>query len=319
MSWRKSTSLLGGLASKHRARTKQASGGDDDGGDSADKVDGSGDKVDGSGDKVDGSADPGDDSGEGSGDDAGNKNVGGSADTSGRRQKRKAHQHQHGEATSKPRKVLLTAATGKKGHQKQTTPVTQGRMKQQAVVKVPAKSPHATAAPSKAPRKTYVRTYGGKLTKGRKKRLAAKTAKRTQEIAAGTREAPAPGEGAVRKALATKAGGGIRKVHRYRPGTVALREIRYYQKRCDLLLRKRPFARLVREIVQDLHTKTGLGRTFVGELRFQGTAFLALQEAAEAYLVQLFDDANHAAIHAKRVTIMVKDIQLARRVRGEMS
>jgi histone H3/H4 len=54
-------------------------------------------------------------------------------------------------------------------------------------------------------------------------------------------------------------------------------------------------------------------------LRFQGTAFLALQEAAEAYLVQLFDDANHAAIHAKRVTIMVKDIQLARRVRGEMS
>ena len=95
--------------------------------------------------------------------------------------------------------------------------------------------------------------------------------------------------------------------HRYRPGTVALREIRKYQKSTELLIRKLPFQRLVREIAQDFKT----------DLRFQSSAVLALQEAAEAYLVGLFEDTNLAAIHAKRVTIMPKDIQLARRIRGE--
>lgn len=90
-------------------------------------------------------------------------------------------------------------------------------------------------------------------------------------------------------------------------GTVALREIRKYQKSTDLLIRKLPFQRLVREIAQDFKT----------DLRFQTTAVLALQEAAEAYLVGLFEDTNLCAIHAKRVTIMPKDIQLARRIRGE--
>ena len=94
---------------------------------------------------------------------------------------------------------------------------------------------------------------------------------------------------------------------RYRPGTVALREIRKYQKSTELLIRKLPFQRLVREIAQDFKT----------DLRFQSSAVLALQEAAEAYLVGLFEDTNLAAIHAKRVTIMPKDIQLARRIRGE--
>lgn len=94
---------------------------------------------------------------------------------------------------------------------------------------------------------------------------------------------------------------------RYRPGTIALREIRKYQKSTDLLLRKLPFQRLVREIAQD----------FKDDLRFQSTAILALQEASEAYLVSLFEDTNLCAIHAKRVTIMPKDIQLARRIRGE--
>src|SRR6202034_2947605 len=97
--------------------------------------------------------------------------------------------------------------------------------------------------------------------------------------------------------------------HRYRPGTVALREIRRYQKSTDLLIRKLPFQRLVREIAQD----------FKNDLRFQGTAILALQEAAESYLISLFEDTNLAAIHAKRVTIFPKDIQLARRIRGERS
>ncbi|CAM9209735.1 unnamed protein product [Phaeothamnion confervicola] len=121
---------------------------------------------------------------------------------------------------------------------------------------------------------------------------------------------------APRKQLATKAArksapatGGVKKPHRYRPGTVALREIRRYQKSTELLIRKLPFQRLVREIAQD----------FKSDLRFQGSAVLALQEAAEAYLVGLFEDTNLCAIHAKRVTIMPKDIQLARRIRGERS
>ncbi|PPR83219.1 hypothetical protein GOBAR_AA37497 [Gossypium barbadense] len=118
---------------------------------------------------------------------------------------------------------------------------------------------------------------------------------------------------APRKQLATKAArksapttGGVKKPHRYRPGTVALREIRKYQKSTELLIRKLPFQRLVREIAQDFKT----------DLRFQSHAVLALQEAAEAYLVGLFEDTNLCAIHAKRVTIMPKDIQLARRIRG---
>ncbi|KAK9878261.1 hypothetical protein WA026_021277 [Henosepilachna vigintioctopunctata] len=97
---------------------------------------------------------------------------------------------------------------------------------------------------------------------------------------------------APRKQLATKAArksapatGGVKKPHRYRPGTVAL----------------------LREIAQDFKT----------DLRFQSSAVMALQEASEAYLVGLFEDTNLCAIHAKRVTIMPKDIQLARRIRGE--
>nr|XP_017200935.2 histone H3.3A-like [Oryctolagus cuniculus] len=119
---------------------------------------------------------------------------------------------------------------------------------------------------------------------------------------------------APRKQLATKAArksapstGGVKKPHRYRPGTVALREIRCYQKSTELLIRKLPFQRLVREIAQDFKT----------DLRFQSAAIGALQEASEAYLVGLFEDTNLCAIHAKRVTIMPKDIQLARRIRGE--
>ena len=91
------------------------------------------------------------------------------------------------------------------------------------------------------------------------------------------------------------------------PGTVALREIRKYQKTTELLIRKVPFQRLVREIAQD----------FKQDLRFQSTAILALQEAAESYLVGVFEDTNLCAIHAKRVTIMPRDMQLARRIRGE--
>ncbi|KAF4569853.1 histone H3.1 [Pleurotus pulmonarius] len=114
---------------------------------------------------------------------------------------------------------------------------------------------------------------------------------------------------AARKTAAAGAAGGVKKPHRFRPGTVALREIRRYQKSTELLIRKLPFQRLVREIAQDFKT----------DLRFQSSAVMALQEAAEAYLVSLFEDTNLAAIHAKRVTIQPKDLALARRLRGERS
>ena len=86
---------------------------------------------------------------------------------------------------------------------------------------------------------------------------------------------------------------------------------RKFQKSTELLIRKAPFQRLVREVALDVcppHLKN--------DLRFQSVAILALQEAAEAYLVQLFEDTNLAALHAKRVTIQAKDMQLARRIRG---
>lgn len=98
-----------------------------------------------------------------------------------------------------------------------------------------------------------------------------------------------------------------KKKHRFRPGTVALREIRKYQKSTELLLRKLPFQRLAREIAND----------FRSDLKWTSTALGALQEASEMYLVGIYEDTNLAAIHAKRITIMPKDIQLARRLRGE--
>jgi histone H3 len=119
---------------------------------------------------------------------------------------------------------------------------------------------------------------------------------------------------APRKQLATKAarksaptmGASIKRKTRFRPGTVALREIRRYQKSTELLLRKLPFQRLAREIASEIKS----------DLRFQSSAIMALQEATEAYLVSLFEDTNLCCIHAKRVTIMPRDIQLAKRLRG---
>nr|GEX28197.1 histone H3.2 [Tanacetum cinerariifolium] len=117
---------------------------------------------------------------------------------------------------------------------------------------------------------------------------------------------------APRKQLATKVArksapaiGGVKKLHKFRPGTVALREIRKYQKSTELLIRKFLFQRLFREIAQDFKTY----------LRFQSSSIAALQEASEVYSVGLFEDTNLCAIHAKRVTIMPKDMQLAMRIR----
>jgi histone H3 len=119
-----------------------------------------------------------------------------------------------------------------------------------------------------------------------------------------------PAGKAPRKQLADKAARkkatstGVKKPHRYRPGTVALREIRKYQKSTDLLVRKLPFQRLAREIAQD----------FKSDLRFTAQSISALQEASEMYLVDVLTGANFFAIHAKRVTIMPKDIQLFHRL-----
>ncbi|XP_072669794.1 histone H3.1-like [Canis lupus baileyi] len=165
--------------------------------------------------------------------------------------------------------------------------------------------------------KTYVIVYVVYSSYGQNQQLTASVSllfrifvlARTKQTARKSTGGKAP-----RKQLATKAArksapatGGVKKPHRYRPGTVALREIRRYQKSTELLIRKLPFQRLVREIAQDFKT----------DLRFQSSAVMALQEACEAYLVGLFEDTNLCAIHAKRVTIMPKDIQLARRIRGE--
>ena len=97
------------------------------------------------------------------------------------------------------------------------------------------------------------------------------------------------------------------KKFRWRPGTVALRQIKKYQKTTDLLMRKAPFQRLVRELATG--HKDGL--------RWQASAVAALQEATEAYVTGLLSDANLCALHAKRVTLMARDLQLARRLRGE--
>ena len=114
---------------------------------------------------------------------------------------------------------------------------------------------------------------------------------------------------AVARKMLEQAARKKKKVHRFRPGTVALREIRKYQKGTELLIRKTPFQRLVKEIAHDVLKK--------GHIRFQSHALMALQEAGEAFLVGLFQDTNLVAIHCKRKTVMLKDMLLARRIRKE--
>ena len=96
----------------------------------------------------------------------------------------------------------------------------------------------------------------------------------------------------------------MQKKRRFRPGTIALREIWQYQKSTDLLIRRAPFQRVIYEIMQG----------FRNDLRIQAVAIKGLQEAAEAYLVGLFEDSNLCAIHTRWVTIMPRDVQLARRI-----
>jgi len=181
-------------------------------------------------------------------------------------------------------------------------------------------------------KQTARKSYGGKAprfhlaTKGA--RAAAEHARRQAQSAnakyeAARRRARTAELAAAREEQAQAA---IRRPRRYWPGTVALREIRKFQKGTELLIRKAPFQRLVREIMQDLNKKeirrdngtfVIANRGYIEPKRMQSTAMLALHEAAEYYLVEFFEWANLCALHAKRVTIMPKDMQLARRIRGE--
>ncbi|CAL9698340.1 unnamed protein product [Knipowitschia caucasica] len=232
------------------------------------------------------------------------------------------------EAKPKTVKKKAPAKAKKPAAKKATTPKKKAVKKPAAkkpkspakkAAKKPAKSPKKVAKkPAKSPKKAAPKKPKAVKKSPKKaaaKKAAPKKAKKVKKMARTKQTArKSTGGKAPRKQLATKAArksapatGGVKKPHRYRPGTVALREIRRYQKSTELLIRKLPFQRLVREIAQDFKT----------DLRFQSSAVMALQEASEAYLVGLFEDTNLCAIHAKRVTIMPKDIQLARRIRGE--
>jgi histone H3 len=109
----------------------------------------------------------------------------------------------------------------------------------------------------------------------------------------------------MKRAITVSSSEAATKKRKYRPGTVALREIRKYQKSTDLLIKRLPFSRLVREIAQE----------YKSEVRFQQSALNALQESAESYMVGIFEDTNLAALHAKRITIQAKDILLVARLR----
>jgi len=130
--------------------------------------------------------------------------------------------------------------------------------------------------------------------------------KTTNSPAKGRKSLPIPSKSPKNRSV----GPGTPGKRRYRPGTRALMEIRKFQKSTNLLIPKLPFSRLIREIAVKVCS---------ADMRFQSAAIMALQEAAEAYLVTLFEDTVLCAVHAKRVTIMPKDIILARRIRGEYS
>lgn len=147
-----------------------------------------------------------------------------------------------------------------------------------------AASPPKKASPKKA-----------LASKGRKTSVARKNTSKVQRLAA--------------KAEAVGAGTGVPRKHRWRPGTVALREIRKLQKSTVNMLPRAAFRRLVIECVMALPGEN--------KARWASAAVDALQEATEDYIVSLLADTNLCAIHARRVTIQSKDLHLARRLRGE--
>jgi histone H3 len=145
----------------------------------------------------------------------------------------------------------------------------------------------------------------------RMKSIKAPAATSSQVRTRGPRKTP------PQKSRAKVSIGGVKKPHRYRPGTVALREIRKFQQSTDLLMRKLPFERLVREIAQDTPASMSISETGNGGgLRFTPKAIEALQHASEAFLVTLFEDTNYHAVCAKRKTVMPKDLSFIRQLRN---
>ena len=165
------------------------------------------------------------------------------------------------------------------------------------------------------PRKT---TGGGKLKPSTSSQSVREVQEELKRVLAKKKEEHRAAQKAKAAKAAKKSGmkapKAAKRLHRFRPGTVALKESRRYQKSTELLIRKLPFQQLMWEISGDHKV---IASPLCGKVRFQSLAIAALKEASEAYLVGLFEDTNLCAIHAKQVTIMPKDIQLARRIRGE--
>ena len=152
-----------------------------------------------------------------------------------------------------------------------------------------------------------------KIDSSKKEKLPSAAVLAQKPVAKGSKSKISPSSKPIAKTMkkTAPADGGIkeRKKMKFKPGTVALREIKKYQKSTDLLLPRAPFQKLVRSICQDIDS----------DIRFQAQALLALQESAEAYLTGVFEDANLCSIHARRVTLMKQDMLLARRIRGDLN
>ncbi|MCL4133903.1 UNVERIFIED_CONTAM: hypothetical protein GTU68_039711 [Idotea baltica] len=140
-----------------------------------------------------------------------------------------------------------------------------------------------------------------------KKRLSLKNATITPSHQTSATRESASGSESNASGRAKENTSKARKPYRFRPGQRALKEIRHYQKRTDLLIARAPFGRVVKEIFQEMRR---------GDYRIQVLALEALQEASEAFLVHLLEEANLCALHARRVTLFRSDIRLARRIRG---
>ena len=132
-------------------------------------------------------------------------------------------------------------------------------------------------------------------------------AAQTKQTAVKSKAPRALGTKRGKKSAGGSGSSGVKKSFRWRPGTVALRQVKKLQKSTELLIAKAPFSRPVREIADS--QKVGL--------RFQSSAVAAIQEATEAFVVSLLSDANLTALHANRVTALPRDLQLVRRLRGE--
>ncbi|KAJ5076191.1 hypothetical protein M0811_07055 [Anaeramoeba ignava] len=142
---------------------------------------------------------------------------------------------------------------------------------------------------------------GSKGQKAQKGQKTAQKARKGQKGQKGHKTAQ-KGQKGKKSSVAAK------RQRRVKPGTVATREIKKYQKSTELLLRKLPFQRLVRDIAHEHKS----------DLRFQSAAIAALQEATEAFIVEVLEDTNLCALHAKRVTIMKNDLDLVKKIRSNL-